>query len=284
MSFAATPTSVNHSPLFNLPRELRDLVYELVFEDMTSNPLYIRKFAADPQWKVCYNPHARVPGLLLTSKAICAEAKSCLYSSCNPPRVVVDGQDIALHVDVKQPEEVGKQRGYAVRDLETIVPLLATVDELNLEIKALDGSPLLLLVRWIRAVLNGRKTQLRKASIGVHVSTHSSFAVNTEDGSEIYKASGGYDGPERYEVMKEAARISTRNSQREEIWILKKMRWDSAQGPPFAIAWRGRHAIQAEAPDPLPCSVAWQELVHGRSQYWVGTYVPTNMVVVRPSS
>jgi hypothetical protein len=197
---------------------------------------------------------------------------------------VIDGQEIALHVEVRRPEEVGKQRGNAVRDLETIVPLLTTVDELNLEIKALDGSPLLLLVRWIRAVLNERKTQPRKASIGVLVSRNSSFAVNTEDGSEIYEASGGYDGPERYEVMKEAARISTRSSEREEIWILKQVRWDSAQPPPFAIAWKGRHTIQAEAPDPLPRSVAWQQLIHGRSQYWVGTFVPSNMVIVRPRS
>jgi hypothetical protein len=47
MSTTDTEQTVNHSPLFDLPRELRDLIYEQVFVDLISNPLCIRRFCFD---------------------------------------------------------------------------------------------------------------------------------------------------------------------------------------------------------------------------------------------
>lgn len=273
MPTAGTQEHQLHSPLFRLPRELRDLIYKEVFADLISNPLYIRKFAADPRWKVCYNPNARVPGVFLTSKAIYSEAKNCLYSPCNPPRIIIDDQEIAMHATVMQPEELGERWRYAIRDLETIVPLLTTVEELNLEIKAFHESPLcLLLIRWIRAVLNARNTPLRKVEVGVHIGRYGSFAVRVGD------------SPERAEIIKEASRINARDRHLGETWLLRRERWECAQGPPTGSAWKGRQAIQAEEPGPLPCSVAWQNLIHGRSHYWVDTFVDENEVIVQPRS
>ena len=273
MPIAGTLELQNHSPLFRLPRELRDIIYEQVFADLISNPLYIRKFAADPQWKVCYNPHARVPGLLLTSKAVYSEAKSCLYSPCNPPRIVIDDQEIAQHAKVTQPGKLGERWGFAVRDLETIVPVLTTVEELNLEVKAFHESPLcLLLIRWIRAVLNARNTSLCKLSIGVHIGRYGNFAIRVGD------------NPERVEIIKEASRINARNRHLGETWLLRRGRWECGQGPPVGSAWEGSQAIQAEELEPLPCSVAWRNLIQGKSHYWVDTFVDDNEVVVWPSS
>ena len=150
------------------------------------------------------------------------------------------------HAKSKSPEEYGKQRGFAVRDLETIVPILATVEELNLEIQALDTS-CLLLVRWIRAVLNVRETRHRKASISLRagVQNHSPPRI----------------GNPMKEICRETARITTRDGSSEEIWLLKRRKRDSSVGPSFGVAWRGRHAVQAEVPDPLPCDVAWRDLI-----------------------
>jgi len=274
MSTAGNPEPKIHNPLFRLPRELRDIIYEQVFADLFSHPLYIRKFVADPQWKVCYNPHARVPGLLLTSKAIYSEAKSCLYSACNPPRIIVDDQEITLHAIVKQPEELGERWGFAVRDLETILPLLTTVEELNLEIKAFHESAVcLLLIRWIRAVLRARGTPLRKLWIGVHVG---------RSGRDAF-----YDGANsaRDEIIMEASRIKSRNRPWGETWILRRERWECAQGPPNGSVWREEQAVQEEVmPGPLACSMAWRNLIHGRSHYWVDTFIDENERVVQPRS
>jgi hypothetical protein len=268
MSTTGTSEPENLSPLFRLPRELRDLIYEHVFADLISNPLYIRRFCADPEWKVCYNPLARVPGLLLTSKTIYSESKSCLYSSCNPPRIVIEDKRSPHLKSAKSPEEFMKQRGFAVRDLETIVPILTTVRELKLEIKNLDRTPCLLLVRWIRAVLNAREMQLHKASIGLGAGVGGHLYPHIRDALE--------------EVCKETARINKRNYPLDEIWLLKRKSQDTLPGPWFGIAWEGRNTVQVEVPKSLPCSVAWQDLIRCKSP--VGTWAPEDLVIVQPSS
>lgn len=257
---------MDHSPLFALPRELRDLIYEQVFADLVSNPLNIRKFCRIPQCIVCYNPDARVPGLLLTSKAIYSEAKTCLYSSCNPPRIVIDTH---LHEVVKSPEEHGKRCGFAVRDLDTLVPILSTMEELNIDINAIDATPPCLpLVRWLRAVLNSRKTQLRKVSISLRVGNSNRLSVRV--------------GARFREVCKETARIYTRDRHLEEIWLLKCWPWATLVGPSFRIAWKGRHIVQAEMLVPLPCDVAWRDLTE-REEPW-DTMPSENSATVQPSS
>ena len=245
MSTAGTSESASLSPLFRLPRELRDLIYEQVFADLISNPLYIHRFFAK-QWRVCCNPDARVPGLLLASKAIYSESKSCLYSSCNPPPIVIDDQ-WAVHRGIGAiPEEFEWLCGFAARDLETIIPILTTVEELTLDIKALGpAQPCLLLVRWIRAVLNARETPLRTASI--------SFRVGLK--RRLYHV-------HRFEeVFEETARIHSRNRPFEEIWVVRHVGSNQWAGPSRGYAWGWRHAIQAEVPDSLSCSVAWRDLM-----------------------
>jgi hypothetical protein len=250
MASAKIPESVNQSPLFDLPRELRDLIYEQVFADLISNPLYIRMLCANPQWRVCYNPDARVPGILMTSKAIYSECKSCLYSSCNPPRIVIEDHRAPHRRTGLSPEEYAEQCGFAVRDLETILPILTTVGELNLEVKALtrQRKPCLVLVRWIRAVLNARGTQLRKASISLGVGMKYPHISNLQ----IVRAFE--------EIYEEAAKIITQNRPLIEIWLPRRINVDDWAGPSFGFAWSGRHAVQAEVPDFLPCSVAWRDL------------------------
>jgi hypothetical protein len=249
MSTTDTEQAVNHSPLLDLPRQLRDLIYEQVFADLISNPLYIRRFCFDRQWKVCCDSQARVPGLLLTSKAIYSESKSCLYTSCNSPRIVIDDQRSVVDPGtVKKPEEVGKHFGFAVRDLETIVPILTTVEELTFDIEALDETPgCLSLVRWIRAVLNARERQLRRASVRLRAGVVNHLPPHI--------------GNPMKEVCKETARIMARNRLVEEIWLLKRTRVDTLVGPSFGIAWKGRHTVQEELPDALPCDVAWRDLM-----------------------
>ena len=246
MSIAGTSESASLSPLFRLPQELRDLIYEQVFADLISNPLYIHRFFANPQWRVCYNPDTRVPGLLLTSKAIYSESKSCLYSSCNPPRIVIDDQWAVHRGFGAIPEEFEWLCGFAPRDLETIIPMLTTVEELTLDIKALGPSqPYLLLVRWIRAVLNARETPLRTASISLRVGLKRRL----------------YHVHHFEEVFEEAARVHSRNRPFEEIWVERRVRSNQWAGPSRGYAWARRHAIQAEVPDSLSCSVAWRDLM-----------------------
>ena len=247
MSRAQTTQTANHSPLFDLPRELRDLIYEQVFADLISNPLYIRRIGTNPQWRVCYNPYARVPGLLLTSKAIYSESKSCLYNSCNPPRIVIDDHAPLDWESIPPPEESFKRCGFAIRDLETIIPILTTVEELNLDIQDSTSSTVpdcMLLVRWIRAVLNARETHLRKASVRLRTSVK----WPPDIGNTLNE-----------EVCKEAARIKTQNRPLEEVWLLKRRIRDASVGPLYGMAWEGRHATQAEVLD-LPCDVAWRDL------------------------
>jgi hypothetical protein len=247
MSTVQAAQTANHSPLFDLPRELRDLIYEQVFADLISDPLYIRRIGNNPQWRVCYDPHARVPGLLLTSKVIYSESKSCLYNSCNPPRIVIDDHAPLHWESIPPPEECFKRCGFAIRDLETIIPILTTVEELNLDIQDSTLSITLacmLLVRWIRAVLNVRETHLRKASVRLRAS------VNWPP----------HIGNTMRDVCKEAARIKTQNRPLEEIWLLKRRIRDASVGPLYGMAWEGRHAIQAEALDLLSCDVAWRDL------------------------
>lgn len=240
---------MNQSPLFDLPREPQDLIYEQVFADLISNPLYIRIFCANPLWRVCHNPDARVPGLLLTSKAVYSECKSCLYSSCNPPRIVIEDHRAPHRWTGLSPEEYAEQCGFAVRDLETILPILTTVEEMNLEVKALRiRPPCLVLLRWIRAVLNARETRLRKASISLRV------------GMKYPHISKLHIVRAFEEVYEEAAKIITQNRPLEEIWLLRSMNANDWAGPSFGFAWGGRHAVQAEVPDFLPCSVAWRDL------------------------
>jgi hypothetical protein len=261
---------VNHSPLFRLPRELRDLIYEQVFADSISNPLYIRMFCANPQWRVCHDLNARVPGILMTSKAIYSESKSFLSSSCGPPRILIDDHWSPHRKSGKSPEEYGEECGFAVRDLETILPVLATVEELNLEIKALSQPPpCLVLVRWIRAVLNARETQLRKASIGLRVGMRYPDILSLQI-VRLFE-----------EIFEEAARINTQNRPLENIWLLKRTNANNWAGPSFGFAWSGRHAVQAEVPETLPCSVAWRDLIQCTTP--VGPSASEEFVAVQPS-
>jgi hypothetical protein len=273
MSSAKITESVTQSPLFDLPRELRDLIYEQVFADLISNPLYIRIFCASPQWRVCYNPDARVPGILLTSKAIYSESKSCLYSSCGPPRILIDDH-MTLHRETGlSPEEYGEQCGFAVRYLETIVPILTTVEEMNLEVNALRiRPPCLVLLRWIRAVLNARETRLRKASISLRVGMKYPHIENSQTVRSFE------------EIYEEAARIITQNCPLEDIWLLQSMSANNWAGPSFGFAWSGRHAVQAEVPDSLTCSVAWRDLTQCKTRRLVDPLASRKLMVVQPSS
>lgn len=241
--------------LFSLPREIRDQIYEFALGDLVSNALHIRKFDSDPHWKVCYNPNARVPGILLTSKLVHSEAKDCLYKSGNPPRIVIHHWYMALHAKAQLPEVIGTRFAFCVRDLESILPILETVQELNLEIKAPgEEAYCLLLVKWIRSVLNHRKTPLRTATIGVH---------NGDD------------------VVIEAGKIRALSRPRDQIWFLERARRDDAQGPP-----KGRPVCRdrqiTESLDSMPPSMAWQELINGESHYYTGTMIDSNQITVHP--
>lgn len=255
-------------PLLSLPRELRDQIYELALGGLISNALYIRKFDADPHWKVCYNPNARVPGILLTSRLVYSEAKRYIYGSCNPPRIVVDHWSTALHAKIMSPEVIEARRGFKVRNLDTILPILETVEELNLEVKAtVEDDNRLLLLSWIRSVLNQREKPLRHAIIGVH-GLH-------------------------YKVLHEAERILALNHPHGEVWLLERARRDDAQGPPKGIPYRDTY-MQSHGctvypsrsrpgrPDHLPPSMAWRNLIYGESNYWVGTWLEQNKVTVHP--
>lgn len=257
-----------HSSLLALPRELRDQIYELVLGDLVSNALYIRKSDGDPHWKVCYNPSARVPGILLTSKLVYSEAKPYLYKSCNPPRIVIDHWYSALHARIMSPEEIEARRGFKVRDLETILPILTTVEELNLEIKPHnEDNHCALLVSWIRSVLGQREIPLRKATIGVH--------------------------KESRETRREAKKIRALNHPQDEIWLLNRARRDDAQGPPEGIAYRYTYMKSSGCVgfsdrskprrlDHLPPSMAWRNLIYGESHYWVDTCIDENKITVHP--
>lgn len=239
----------------SLPREIRDHIYEYALGDLTSNALYIRKFDSDPHWKVCYNPKARVPGILLTSQLVYSEAKDCLYKSGNPPRIVIHHWYMALHAKAQLPETIGTRFGFCRRDLETILPVLETVQELNLEIKAPgEEAYCLLLVKWVRSVLNHREKPLRRATIGVH---------------------NGND------VVVEAGKIRALNHPQDEVWFLERARRDDAQGPPKGCPVCRRRE-KPESPDALTPSMAWQNLINGESHYYTGTITERNKITVNP--
>jgi hypothetical protein len=255
--------------LLDLPRELRDQIYELVLGDLVSNPLYIQKFDGDPHWKVCYNPDARVPGILLTSRLAYSEAKKYLYKSCNPPRIVVHHWYSALHARIMSPETIGTRQGFKVRDLETILPTLTTVEELNLTVEA-DGEEhyCYLLLSWVRSVLNQRGIPLRKANIAVYNNPHR----------------GTFD---------QAERIHALNHPQGEIWFLERARRDDAQGPPRGIPYRDTYKVssgcvvyssrnESRVPDHLPQSLAWRNLIYGETHYWLGVKIDDNRISVSP--
>jgi hypothetical protein len=179
--------------------------------------------------------------------------------------VIDDQRSVVGPRTVKTPEEVGKHCGFAVRDLETIVPILTTVEELTLDIEALDETPgCLCLVRWIRAVLNARERQLRRASVRLRARVVNHLPPHT--------------GSPMKEVCKETARIMTQNRLVEEIWLLKRTGVDTSVGPSFGIAWKGRHAVKEELPDALPRDVAWRDLMQCTAP--VGPLVSKGLVTV----
>jgi hypothetical protein len=259
-----------HMSLLDLPRELRDQIYELVLDDLVSNALYIRRFDGDPHWKVCYDPDARVPGILLTSRLVYSEAKKYLYKSCNPPRIVVHHWYSALHARIMSPEATGARRGFKVRDLETILPILTTVDELNLTVEApAEEDYCYLMLSWMRSILSQREIPLRKATIGV------------------------YNDPDRG-TFNEAEKIHALNQPQDEVWFLKRARRDNAQGPPKGTPYRDTyinsiygyfnrpHRDDPREPDHLPQSMAWRNLIYGKTHCWVDTWTETNEIVVEP--
>jgi hypothetical protein len=268
-SLAIRSNTATHMSLLDLPRELRDQIYELVLGDLVSNPLYIRKFDGDPHWKVCYNPDAGVHGILLTSRLVYSEAKKYLYKSCNPPRIVIHHWYSALHAQIMSPEAIGARRGFKVRDLETILPILNTVEELNLTVEA-DGEEryCYLLLSWMRSVLNQREIPLRKANIAV------------------------YNNPDRGTIS-QAERIRALNHPHGEIWSLQHARRDDAQGPPRGFPYRDTYMVSSgcviypsrnrpRIPDHLPQSMAWRNLIYGETHYWAGTKIDETKIMMDP--
>jgi hypothetical protein len=155
-----------------------------------------------------------VPGILLASRLVYSEAKKYLYKSCNPPRIVVHHWYSALHARIMSPEATGARRGFKVRDLETILPILTTVDELNLTVEApAEEDYCYLMLSWMRSILNQREIPLRKATIGV------------------------YNDPDRG-TFNEAEKIHALNQPQDEVWFLKRARRDNAQGPPKGTPYR----------------------------------------------
>lgn len=236
--------------LFDLPRELRDQVYNNVLADLVLQPLYIRKFDSEPRWKLCYNPRARLPGILLVSKAIYSEARECYLELWGPRRIVIDywyySNPYKYHARTHHVELVS--RGIEIDNVERVLPVLNAVQEFKLEVNALgDDAQCLLLVRWIRAVLNQRPVRLRRISIGVHCNDNGSSTI------------------ERRDIIREAREIRTQSQPPGDIWILRRTRRSNVQGPPRGNLLRGDQALEERF---LPQSMAWRDLHYGERRRW----------------
>ncbi|KAF2718935.1 hypothetical protein K431DRAFT_124282 [Polychaeton citri CBS 116435] len=245
--------------LLDLPKELRLEVYTFAFANIVSNPLYIRKYDAHPRWKLCLRHNTHVPGLLLTSRFVYLEAIGVLHTSCNPPKLIIDTHRKFLHGTIQQPEEIEEPNGNLVKDFESISPMLKAARELYVEISAIgEQQHCILLVRWIRAVLNHRKMTLVGLNICVHV----------QDGLSVIR--------ERTGVYEALAEIYCQTPTR--IWAIKRQRRSDYEGPPLGdeielprVLDSARATLEEEA---------WRDLMNAASAYYIIKQVPANRIVV----
>lgn len=255
-----TPTKCS---LFCLPREIRDHIYGFVLDDVVSSPVYIRKFNSEPHWKVCYTSKARVPGLLLTSKAMYSEARDYLYTSLGPPRIIIEYWNTTRNVRPLSLGWILMMNGFQVRDLETVLPILRGVRDLSLEVRApeRDDSYCLLLVKWISSVLNDREDPLRRAIVDV------------------------YNSPD---ILNETAKIRALKHTQNQMWHPAPL--DSTEGPLQGLPTKGpslqrsvhRDIDTTERTDFLLPSIAWRNLIYGKSHYYVDVQFDTRRITIHP--
>lgn len=147
-----------------LPPELRIAIYEYAFATIVPTPLLIRKYLGRPWLYRRPMLQERIPALLLLNKQIYLEARDVLHSVCFATADQVISIEHVQPILTLHPPPPPRDFNNicAYRSVREIAPMLRSLPRIRLEVQV-DGiaftkraSSTIVLLRWIRAVLNSR--------------------------------------------------------------------------------------------------------------------------------